>query len=79
MWENANMDLSLLLNVNIQLKCLHNFETTGIFKISSYGNFVTTFACLILASNYNSTRTLSVKVLTLPVPTQPNLHAIKHL
>ena len=31
---------------------LHNFETTGIFKIS-YGNFVTTFASLVLARNNN--------------------------
>ena len=50
-----------------------------IFKILSYGNFVTTFVCLILARNYNSPRTVSVKILTLPVATQPTLFAIKHL
>ena len=47
---------------------------------SSYGNFVTTFACLILARFYNSPRTVSVKVLTLPaVAAEPTLRGIKHL
>ena len=36
-------------------------------------------ACLILARNYNSPRTVSVKVLTLPMATEPTLRAIKHL
>ena len=46
----------------------------------SYGNFVTTFACLILARFYNSPRTVSVKVLTLPaVAAEPILRGIKHL
>ena len=53
-------------------------KTTGIFKISSYGDFVKTFACLILARNYNSPRTVSVKVLTLPVAAEPTLRVIKH-
>ena len=46
---------------------MHKFNLTGIFKIASHGNFVATFACLILARNYNSPRTVSVKVLTLAV------------
>ena len=53
-------------------------KTTGIFKISSYGDFVKTFACLILARNYNSPRTVSVKVLTLPVAAEPTLRVVKH-
>ena len=57
---------------------MQNFKTTGLFKILSYGNFVTTFACLILATNYNSPRTVSVKVLTLPVAAKSTLHATKH-
>ena len=57
---------------------LHNFKTTGIFKISSYGNFVTTFACLILARNCNSRGTVYVYVSTLPVAVEPTLRAIKH-
>ena len=35
---------------------LHKFNSTGISKIASYGNSFTTFACLILARNYNSPR-----------------------
>ena len=41
--------------------------------------FVTTFSCLILTRNYNSTRTVSLQVLTLSVAAEPNLRAIKGL
>ena len=58
---------------------MHNFETTSIFKIPFYGNFVVTFACLIFARNYNSSRTVSLKVLNLSVAAEPALRAIKHL
>ena len=50
---------------------MHNFETTSIFKIPFYGNFVMTFACLIFARNYNSSRRVFLKVLTLPVASKP--------
>ena len=74
------MNLSLLLRKHsiLNVTNLHNFETTGIFKISSYGNFITTFACLILARNYNSPRTISVKVLTMPVAAERTVRAVKH-
>ena len=58
---------------------MHNFETTSIFKIPFYGNFVMMFACLIFARNYNSSTTVSLKVLTLPLAVEPALCAIKHL
>ena len=58
---------------------MYNFETTSIFKIPFYGNFVMTFARLIFARNYNSSRTVFLKVLTLPVASKPALRAIKHL
>ena len=48
-------------------------------KISSYGYFMTTSACfIILGKNYNGHRTVSGKVLTLAVATEPTFHAIKH-
>ena len=57
---------------------MHKFKTTGIFlKFSSYGNFVTTFGCLILARTYNSPRDVSVKGFPLPVASEPTLRATK--
>ena len=41
-------------------------------------SFNTTFACLILARNYNSPRTISVKVLTMPVAAERTVRAVKH-
>ena len=58
---------------------MHNLKTTGIFKISSYGDFATTFTCSILARNYNSVRIVSVKVLTFPVAAGNNLACYKAL
>ena len=81
MRENASPNLSLSL-------CKHSIKMSQIciilkqlafFKISSYGDFATTFACLILERNYNSARIVSVKILTFPVAAEPTLRAIKHL
>ena len=42
--------------------------------------FITTFACLILARDYNFPRTaVSIKVLTLPVAAEPMFCAMRHL
>ena len=83
MWENTNTNLSLLLRnhsiIYWIVTKLHNFQTNGVFKISSYGNLITKFMCLISARNNNSPRIVSVKVLILPVAAEPTLHAIKHL
>ena len=49
---------------NLNVTNLHKFNSTRIFKIASYGSSITTFAYLILARNYNSPRTVSVKVIT---------------
>ena len=56
-----------------------NSKQLAFWKKSSYGIFVTTFACLILKRNYNSPRTVSLKVLTLPVAAQTTFRALKGL
>ena len=41
MWEHATTNLSPLLSKHsIKMSQIDNFERNGVFKISSYGNFV---------------------------------------
>ena len=69
----------IILQKTCSVLTYDNFQTNGIFKISSYGNLITKFMCLISARNNNIPRIVSVKVLILPVAAEPTLHAIKHL
>ena len=52
-----------LQTFNLNVKNLHKFKTTGIFKISSYGN--SNMTCLILARNF------------LPIAIVPELYLLK--
>ena len=76
------MVLLTIENLNVG-KCKHEsviFSICIIFKQLTFLKFcLITFVCLILAKNYNSSRTVSIKLLTLPVAAQPTLIAIKHL
>ena len=82
MWGKCKQNLSLLPckhSTKVSQNCIISKELEFLKFHLFYGNFVMTFVCLILARNYNSPRTVSVKALTMPVATEPILRAIKHL
>ena len=68
---------------------MHNFKTTGILKTSSSDNFVTKFACLILAVTIVpnpitieitiNPKPVAVKVLTLSVTAEPTLQQLEEV
>ena len=64
---NHSVENSKFCYVNIQLKC-HKIYTLYNFKTDG-----------IIINYYSSPRTVSVKVLTLPVATERTLPAIRHL
>ena len=66
MWENAKRNLRSLLLFK------HSIKMSKICIISKQLE-------LWQENNYNSPRTISVKVLTLPVAAEPTVHAIKRL
>ena len=76
------MNLSLLLqkhSIKMSQICMTLKQLAFLNFRLMYGNSFTTFVCLILARNYNSPRTISVKVLTLLVAAKVTLHVVKHL
>ena len=75
-WENANIRQTWFCHFYYVI--MYSIKMSQICIISKQLAFfkflLTTFVCLIiLARNYNSPRTISVKVLTLPVTTEPTL------